>query len=94
MPRFLRDPWVVTYEWLATYQVRPYSGDLALLRPAAVPVPPTSDPDCGWRGFTSGRISSTFITGDRSTMFLQPNLATLALQLRTLADDKVPDARA
>jgi amino acid adenylation domain-containing protein len=83
-PRVLRDPNVAVYDWVRQYQVRPYSGEITLIRPAEIAVPPDADPTCGWRPLTSGEIRSIFVPGDRSTMFLEPNLATLAETLRTL----------
>jgi amino acid adenylation domain-containing protein len=84
LPAMLQDSWVVTYEWLRQYRVQPYRGDLALIRPGDIAVPPDSDPNCGWRALTAGEIRSYFVPGDRSTMFLGPNLAVLADLLRTL----------
>jgi amino acid adenylation domain-containing protein len=83
-PQMLRDPNVAVYDWVLQYQVRPYSGEITLIRPAEIAVPPDADPTCGWRPLTSGQIRSIFVPGDRSTMFLEPNLATLAETLRTL----------
>jgi amino acid adenylation domain-containing protein len=80
-PAALHDIDVVTYEWLRSYQVRRYRGDITLLRPGDIAVPPGSDPSCGWRDLTSGTIETLFIPGDRSTMFLMPNLALLAEKL-------------
>jgi hypothetical protein len=80
----LQDSWVVTYEWLREYRVQPYRGNLALIRPGDIAVPPDSDPNCGWRALTTGEIRSYFVPGDRSTMFLGPNLTLLAELLRTL----------
>jgi amino acid adenylation domain-containing protein len=84
MPAGLRDSNVVTYAWLRNYQVQPYRGDISLLRPADIAVPPDSDPYCGWRALTTGKITSTFVPGDRSSMFLGRNLVLLADLLRTL----------
>ena len=77
-PRLLRDSSIVTYEWLRQYRVQPYRGDIELIRPGGLAVPPDSDPNCGWRALTTGRIQTTFVPGDRSTMFLMPNLSLLA----------------
>jgi amino acid adenylation domain-containing protein len=82
MPASLRDSTVVTYTWLRSYQVQPYQGDIVLIRPGSVAVPPDSDPFCGWRALTKGQITTTFVPGDRSTMFLGQNLALLAEELR------------
>jgi amino acid adenylation domain-containing protein len=84
LPAMLQDSWVVTYEWLREYRVQPYRGNLALIRPGDIAVPPDSDPNCGWRALTTGEIRSYFVPGDRSTMFLGPNLTVLADLLRTL----------
>jgi acyl carrier protein len=84
MPAMLRDSNVVTYTWLRNYQVQPYRGDITLIRPGDIAVPPGSDPNCGWRALTTGTITSTFVPGDRSTMFLGHNLTLLADVLRTL----------
>jgi acyl carrier protein len=84
MPAMLRDSNVVTYAWLRNYQLQPYRGDIALIRPGDIAVPPDSDPNCGWRALTTGTISTTFVPGDRSTMFLGHNLTLLADVLRGL----------
>jgi amino acid adenylation domain-containing protein len=84
MPAMLRDSNVVTYAWLRNYQLQPYGGDIALIRPGDIAVPPDSDPNCGWRALTTGTISTTFVPGDRSTMFLGHNLTLLADVLRSL----------
>jgi amino acid adenylation domain-containing protein len=84
MPGLLRDSNVVTYAWLRNYQIQPYRGDITLIRPGDIAVPPDSDPYCGWRALTTGPIATTFVPGDRSTMFLGHNLTLLADVLRTL----------
>jgi hypothetical protein len=84
MPDLLRDSTVVTYDWLRTYQVKPFGGEINLIRPGDIAVPPDADPCCGWRPLTSGEIRSHFVPGDRSTMFLGNNLSLLADVLRTL----------
>jgi amino acid adenylation domain-containing protein len=86
LPASLRDVNVVTYNWLRSYQVKPYTGDITLVRAGDLPVPPDSDPNCGWRAFTSGQIRSHSIPGDRSTMFLGDNLRQLAQLLRSLTE--------
>ena len=78
MPKLMLDPSVVTYEWLRQYRVQPYHGNITLVRPGDQSVPPNSDPYCGWRALTDGEITTTFIPGDRSTMFLMPHLEKLA----------------
>lgn len=84
LPAMLRDSNVVTYSWLRSYQLQPYRGNLALIRPGDIAVPPDSDPNCGWRSLTTGQITTTFVPGDRSSMFLGHNLTLLAAALRTL----------
>ncbi len=84
MPAILRDSNVVTYAWLRNYQLQPYRGDITLIRPGDIAVPPDSDPNCGWRALTTGTITTTFVPGDRSTMFLGHNLTLLADLLRNL----------
>jgi hypothetical protein len=84
LPAMLRDINVVTYNWLRRYNIQPYRGDLTLVRAGDLPVPPDSDPNCGWRALTSGRIHSYSVTGDRGTMFLGQNLTQLASLLRAL----------
>ncbi len=85
LPVMLHDADIVTYEWLLQYKVKPYAGDITLVRPGDIAVPPDSDPNCGWRSLTQGNISTTFIPGDRSTMFLMPNLTLLADYLNKLS---------
>ncbi len=89
-PAALRQTYVITYDWLRRYQVKPFRGDITLLRPADVPVPPGADPDCGWGPLTSGRIRSLFVPGDRRSMFLDPNLAVLAAAMRDCMDSQPP----
>jgi hypothetical protein len=86
MPAVLRDSNVVTYSWLRDYRIQPYHGDLTLIRPGDLAVPPDSDPHCGWRALTTGAIATRFVPGDRSTMFLGSNLTLLADVLRTLME--------
>ena len=84
LPTVLRDPNVVTYAWLQNYEPHPYNGEITLVRPGDIAMPPDSDKNCGWRGLTTGRISTHSVPGDRSTMFLGPNLTLLAGLLRGL----------
>ncbi len=84
MLAILRDSNVVTYAWLRNYQLQLYRGDISLIRPGDVAVPPDSDPHCGWRALTTGTITSTFVPGDRSSMFLGHNLTLLADTLRRM----------
>jgi hypothetical protein len=84
MPTMLRDSNVVTYAWLRNYQLQPYRGNMVLIRPGDIAVPPDSDPNCGWRALTTGTITTRFVPGDRSTMFLGHNLSLLAEVLRSL----------
>jgi amino acid adenylation domain-containing protein len=84
MPAIVRDSNIVVYDWLRHYRVQPYRGDITLVRPGDIAVPPGTDPACGWRPLTSGNIHSAFVPGDRSTMFLKPNLTLLADALRNL----------
>ena len=89
-PAALRQTYVITYDWLRRYQVKPFRGDITLLRPADVPVPPGADSDCGWRPLTSGRIRSVFVPGDRRSMFLDPNLPILTAAMRNAMDGRHP----
>ncbi len=85
-PKMLNDVKVVTYEWLRQYQLKPYSGPITLIRPEDLGSPAGSDPNCGWRDFTTGKIATTFVPGDRRTMFLNPNLVQLAVVLTSLLE--------
>lgn len=78
LPMWLKDANVITYNWLRSYQVEPFSADITLVRPGDVTVPPGSDPHCGWSALTTGSITTEFVPGDRSTMFLGANLTVLA----------------
>jgi thioesterase domain-containing protein/acyl carrier protein len=88
LPAVLRDANVVTYSWLRDYRIQPYHGDITLIRPGDLAVPPDSDPHCGWRALTTGAITTRFVPGDRSTMFLGSNLSLLADVLRTLMEKR------
>ena len=79
-PAMLTQIDVLGYEWLRQYRVQPYRGDLTLVRPASKP--PAGDPMCGWGPLTTGRVRSLFVPGDKSTMFLEPNVRALAANLK------------
>ena len=80
---------MVTYFWLRNhYRPAPLNADITLFRPIDIPVPEGSDASCGWASMTKGRILTKWIPGNRTTMFLNPNLADLGDGLRaSLAED-------
>ncbi|MCB1054797.1 MAG: hypothetical protein KDD11_04705, partial [Acidobacteria bacterium] len=49
-----------------------------------------SDPTCGWGGVTSLEVQVFEMPGDQNTLLREPDVVTLAGQLRRVLDDLDP----
>ncbi len=82
-PAALASTDILGYEWLRNYHILPYRGDITLVLPAKSYFDPQqSDTSCGWAPFTSGLVRHLLAPGDRQSMFLEPNVASLAAALK------------
>ncbi len=66
---------------LATrYEVRPYPGELTLIRPTEVPFEQRIAPDRGWR-FVAARVHVRYVSGHHHSMVQMPHVIELAAAL-------------
>ena len=62
--------------------VRTYPGELILFRASDVPIFTDMDATLGWGTIAEGGVKVDFVPGDHVSMFLKPNVASLAQRLQ------------
>jgi len=71
---------------LERYTVRPYPGEITLMRAADVPetVGTRRNPTLGWEMFAGGGLDIHDVPGGHTSMFEEPNVRTLAETLKPI----------
>jgi amino acid adenylation domain-containing protein/FkbH-like protein len=74
--------WKIHLNALANHIQQPYPGDVLLLRTRGQPLLCSLEDDFCWGKLVQGRVQVTVIPGSHENIFMEPNVRTLANELR------------
>ena len=84
LPESLRHQYRLTARAAITdRELIPYPGRIVLFRPSDRPHGKHDDPALGWRQVATGGVEMFEVPGDHKHVLLQPNVSTVAEQLRS-----------
>lgn len=66
------------YEALMNYKIKPYNGDVLLIRAKEGFFNNTYDNDLGWSHFVNGKVNVHIVNGDHNSIFWEPGVIELA----------------
>jgi amino acid adenylation domain-containing protein len=75
------------------YVAEPYAGRIALLRARTQPLFRLQRVDMGWKDFARAGVEIHYIRGNHSSILAEPNVRSLAHELRASIDRSVPARR-
>jgi amino acid adenylation domain-containing protein len=72
------------YNALVNYKLKPYSGDVILIRAKEGYFNNTFGYDLGWKYYVNGNLQVEVVSGDHNSIFWEPNVTDLAKTIETL----------
>jgi thioesterase domain-containing protein len=81
------------YLAIQAYKLKPYKGQITLLRARGGRLLCNHDPGMGWGEFAAGGVSVNMIPGSHLRIFQEPNIRDLAQQLQYCLDQAQEKAR-